>query len=178
MKWLAFWIIFPCSFCFSLEHIDSKSGLRLEIPDYFHLSDKENYEGHWWYIFTDAKQTELIVEIEEFQTCKLLSEHSERAYANSYEQTEHMEFEGLEFTTFQIKDLDICKCSLRMLAIAEKYREPLYLCDYLFVKDNFGFTISLLKVEDETIVEEMMESILDSIRFEPAAATLSLISTQ
>lgn len=167
MKWLFFWVVLSFSLCFSLEHIDSKSGLKLEIPEHFLLSDQENYEDHWWYIFTDDKGTELIIEIEKFQTSKLLSEHSERAYANSYEQNEHMEFEGLEFTTFEIGDLDICKCSLRMLAIADKYREPLYLCDYLFVKDHFGFTISLLKVEDETNVDEMMQTILNSIRFEP-----------
>lgn len=167
MKWLILWAILPISLCFSLEHTDSQSGLRLEIPDTFHLSDQENYMDHWWYIFTDPKGTEIIVEIEAFQTSKPLSEHTERTFVHTYEQNEHMEFEGLEFNTFQIGDLDVCKCSLRMLAIADKYREPLYLCDYLFVHDHFGFTISVLKVEDGTNTEEMMKAVLDSIRFTP-----------
>lgn len=165
MKWLCAFLL-SISFCYSSSFSDPCTGMSLEIPDSFQFSDQDQYKEKesWWYIFNNAKGDEIVIEIEKFDQAKPLEEHIQHS-TSTYEQNEQIRLEELEFKTFCIHGLDICQCSLRMFAVADTYRKPLYLCDYLFVKDQFGFTISLLKVEDEEDPEEMMQMLLHSIQF-------------
>lgn len=165
MKWLFFFLV-PFTFCFAFPYEDPTSGLKLEMPDSFQLSETDQNGDQWWYKFTDAKGSEIIIEIEEFDKRKPLSEHSKRSRAGNYGEDERMRLEELDFDIFEIGELEICKCSLRMIAFTDICRQPLYLCDYLFVRDHFGFTISLLQYDDdESDSDIMMQTLLHSIQF-------------
>jgi len=163
-RWLFFFCL-PFSFCFGFSFTDPYSGLNLDIPDAFSFTEKDQCGDFWWYQFRDELGNKLTIEVEEYEFHKTHYEHFHKALTNGAGEKEEMVLEGFEFKGFKIGDLEIAKCQLRILAIADMYREPLCLCDYLFVKEHYGFTISLMKVEDGSDINGMMQPLLESIHF-------------
>ena len=163
-KWL-FLFLLPFSICFSWSFIDSNSGLRLDIPEIFSFSEKDHSDDLWWYEFKDENGNSLIIEVEKYDQNKSHCEHFHRSLTKGTDEKEQMICEGLEFKHFRIGQLEISKCQLRILAIAEMYRKPLCFCDYLFVKDQFGFTISLTTEEGNLDNDALMQPLLESISF-------------
>ncbi|MDN3505726.1 MAG: hypothetical protein P0S96_00655 [Simkaniaceae bacterium] len=154
------------SFLFFLfSFFDPCSGLQLEVPDRFEPMAECVYDDHCWYSYEDGEGNELSIEIEENDCKKTHAEHFHQALINGADEKEEMTCTGLKFECFCVGPLEISKCQLRILAIAEMYRHPLYFCDYLFVKDHYSFTISLTKVDDGK--EDGLLPMLESISFNP-----------
>lgn len=150
---------------FLFSFFDPCSGLQLEVPDHFESVSECVNEDHCWYSYEDTEGNELTIEIEENDRQKTHAEHFHHALINGADEKEEMICTGLKFETFFVGPLEISKCQLRILAIAEMYRQPLYFCDYLFVKDHYSFTISLTKVDDGMDNDDLMLPMLQSISF-------------
>ena len=75
----------------------------------------------------------------------------------------------LEFRQVEVNGRAYTKCQVRALAIENETIEPVYICDYLFVKDQYGFSISLLKKDDAELhqkeLETFMANILEYVHF-------------
>ncbi len=163
-KWLLFFFL-PISFCFSASFTDPHSGLNLDVPEAFSFFEQDRVGDLWWYEFRDANGNEFVIEVEECDYHKSLCEHFHRSLTGGIVEKEHMICEGVEFKNFVVGTLEISKCQLRILAFADMYCEPLCLCDYLFVRGQYCFTISLMKKEDDVDNEALMNSMLESIYF-------------
>ncbi len=153
---------------------DLYTGMSFEIPQDFTFDESKSNvkteEGDWWYTFCDEEENLLVIEIDENCRMQPLSEF----FHNSL--TEIPEFEsiiysGMEFKNLEIDTLKATKYKLRILAVAENVIEPLYFCDYLFVKGCFNFSISLTAKEKSLASnaerEAMMFSLIHSIQFSP-----------
>jgi|GEM_PF-2599702 len=150
---------------FLFSFFDPCSGLELEVPEAFHHVSEDAYEDHCWYTYEDSKGNELIIEIEENEYQKSHSEHFHHTLTKGTDEKEQMIYKSLEFKSFFLGPLEISKCQIRILAIAETYRQPLCLCDYLFVKDHYSYTISLIKEDDGVDSDVLMWPLLESISF-------------
>jgi len=152
--------------CFSAQFDDQITGLKFEIPQGFELNEEESgvdeAEGSWWYVFEDDEENLITVDIDQYDHLKSLPEHFHRSLTE--DEREGLIYEGMEFKNIECGGRLYTKCKLRVLAIFDQFTQPLYVCDYLFVDQNFGFTISLMKKEDEE-TDEMMLSLIESIRF-------------
>jgi len=158
--------------CQAASFTDPFSGMTLEIPSDFEFNEEESkmdqLDNTWWYAFIDCNQNVLTIEIEKYENNKTLPEFFHHSMTNEEENVQII-FEGFEFKNQMIGGIEFTKSKLRLLAISDQYIEPLYLCDYLFVNDQYGFTISLMQKNDDTSdnasTDAMMQKLLESIRF-------------
>jgi len=166
--------LFLTTFCFSQQFSDTITGFTFEIPSAFELDEEESgvdeLDGSWWYVFSDSDQGNLTVEIDQNDHPKTLPEHFHQSMTKDDEELEGLLYEQMEFKNVSCGEFEFTKCKLRILSHSLHLFEPLFVCDYLFVKDHFGFTISLIKKENEKVSNEeseaMMLSLLQSIRFD------------
>jgi len=167
-------LIFICTYGFAERFTDSQTSLSFEIPSGFEFNAEESavdeVNGKFWYLFSDTKHNILTIEIEEYDHVKSLSEHFHYNLTDDEDSKEGVVFEGLDFRNSTINGIEFTKCKLRLLAVSDLLIEPIYMCDYLFVKDHFGFTISLMEREDQDHTnkgtEKMMLELLNSIQFQ------------
>ncbi len=158
-------------FLSSEQFTDPITGLSLETPPEFVLdeegSQQATEEGKWWYQYVDVDHNCISIEIEGYDRAKSLPEHFHHSMTEE-EGKERIVFEGLEFRNLVIEGREFTKSKLRILAISDQIIEPICLCDYLFVEGQYGFIISLTTKKGclSGRAEQMMESILKSIRFE------------
>jgi len=166
MKKLIAFLFLPL-LCYAAQFDDQTTGLTFEIPPGFELNEKESgvdeTEGSWWYVFHNGEEGILTLEIDQYDHLKSLPEHFHLALTEDEAELEGVVFEGMEFKNIECAGREFTKCKLRILAIFDEYIEPLYVYDYLFVDQNFGFSISLMKKEEES--ETMILSLLESINF-------------
>jgi hypothetical protein len=155
---------------FLLSFFDPGSGLHLEIPDKFYLIEEEPS----YYTYKDLRGTQLTLEIEENDEEMSHYEHFHQALTKGADEKEQMICGGLEFKSFSIGPLIVTKCGLKILAMAEKYCEPLYLCDYLFVNGHHTFTLSVEKPDDGTNPDDWAMPLLESITFTEGTCPKSL----
>lgn len=172
-KLLAFLLFSLSSTCFAAPFSDPTTGLFFEIPEGFDLNEEESgvdeVSASWWYVFSDSSQGTLVVEIDQYDHLKSLPEHFHLALTKDDDELDGVISEGMEFKNFDCGGMEFTKCKLRILAISHQLFEPLFVCDYLFVKDHFGFSISLMKKENEIVSNEeseaMLLTLLQSINF-------------
>jgi len=160
------------SLSFSATFSEPYTGLMLEIPDAFQPCEDSTYVSScpYWYAFIDSEQNLLTIEIEEYDKQQTLSEHFHRAMTETDLLIEKsLVCEDLEFCNKRIGDTDFTKLKVRMLALTETGVTALCLCDYLFVHDHFGITISLIEREvdsnTDSETEKWMTEMLESIQF-------------
>lgn len=164
MKKLLFTLLLS-SYCFATPFSDPTTGLNFEIPQGFELNEEESgvdeVSASWWYVFSDTDQGTLVVEIDQYDHLKSLPEHFHLALTKDEDELDGVIFEGMEFRNVDCNGMEFTKCKLLF--------EPLYVCDYLFVKDHFGFSVSLMKKENEIVTNEeseaMLFDLLQSIQF-------------
>lgn len=160
------------SFCFADLFFDSVTGLQFEVPQGFELDEEESgvdeVDGNWWYVFSSPNQGILTVEIDQGDYLKTLPEHFYQSMTKE-EERDGIIYEGMEFKNVNCGDLEFTKCKLRILAQSNQLLEPLFVCDCLFVRKHFAFTISLIKRENELVSNEesdaMILSLMQSIQF-------------
>lgn len=165
-------LIFFLSFfvsCFGAPFTDPYTGLSFEIPQGFTLDEEgsklDQFDNTWWYEFEDSKKNVLSVEVEEYHYHTPFPEYFHKIFSEEDEENEKLIFEGLEFKNLTIGEIEFTKCKLRLLVTSEQFTEPLCFYSYLFVKDHFGFSINLMKKEDDEDPELMMNPLLQSIHF-------------
>jgi len=175
MKWVIFFL-FSCAGLWGYNFTDPHTGMCVEIPSQFRLNEEESKMDRendiWWYEFTDVDQSILTIEIEEYDHNKSLCEYFHHTLTDDDDEEENHErmiFEGLEFKNFYLNGITFTKCKVSLLAISDEITEPLYICDYLFVRDHYGFSVGLMKKDDgvkhHDQLEDFMQTILQSIHF-------------
>ncbi len=172
-KFLVILLFSLSSTCFSTPFSDPTTGLNFEIPQGFALDEEvsgvDEVSGSWWYVFTDTDQGTLVLEIDQYDHLKSLPEHFHLALTKDEDELDGVIFEGMDFRNIDCNGMEFTKCKLRILAASHQFFEPLYVCDYLFVKDHFGFSISLMKKESGIVTNEesdaMLLDLLQSITF-------------
>ena len=144
----------------------------LDIPDIFEPCEDSTYISScpYWYAFVDSEGNILTIEIEEYNDLQTLSGHFHKTMTEADRLIEKsLICEDLEFYNLMIGEIEFTKLKLRMLALTETGTTALFFCDYLFVHDHFGITISLTKTEvgsqSAPEAEEMMTQMLQSIQF-------------
>ncbi|NGX37115.1 MAG: hypothetical protein K1000chlam2_00267 [Chlamydiae bacterium] len=177
-NWILVFFLSLVATATAMPFTDSFSGMSLEIPPEFELSIVESkskmdaLDIAWWYSFSDENRNLITIEIEEYDHSQSLPEFFHRSMTcENNEEVDRVICEGLEFKNQWIGDIEFTKCQLRILGISDQLIEPLCLYDYLFVKGEYGFTISLMKRDEgEAMREEtdaMMQTLLKSISFHP-----------
>ena len=172
-KWLVAFFLPVSLFCEPFT--DPFSGLSLEIPENYRCLEEESNPKtenitSWWYAFSDPNQSMIMIEIDEYDHTKSLPEFfHHHLTSDENEDNDKIVYEGLEFKNFKLNEMNFTKCKVRAFAKSEKAFEPLYICDYLFVNDCYGFSIGLMKKDDTILqdadLDEMMLNILKSIHF-------------
>jgi len=140
---------------------DVYSHMSWEVPDGYSFSEEEsklNQDGDiWWYEFSDPNQSVLTIEIEKYDRCKDLTYHFNRTLTD---EDEKIVFEGLEFKHLRVGQIEMSKCKVKALVISDTNSEPLYICDYFFVKDGYGISVGLMKKDDELYDDQRMEALM------------------
>lgn len=161
------------SLVFAAPFTEPNTGMTLEIPDTFFSCEDFSYTSScpYWYTFADAEGSILSIEIDEYEHSQTLSEHFHKTMTDSdFLEEKSLVCEQIEFRNLQLEALDLTKLKVRLLALTEEGADPLYFCDYLFVKEQFGITIGITKKEVgpdcDADTEQMMLEILKSITFE------------
>jgi hypothetical protein len=154
-----------------------KVALHLKFPMLIRWMSKESERyleenaPSWWYEFRGGNDNTLTIEIEAYSEKPSLPEHFHHTLTLSDDEEEDegnaIVFEGLEFKKLSVGGIEFTKCKLRLLAVGEdRLIEPLMLCDYLFVNDQYGFTISWMqRNENGASMETLMKQLLSSIHF-------------
>lgn len=166
--WIALFLS-PCLFATDFE--EPYTGMRLTLPDVFipceDLTDTST--SPYWYTFTDLEGSILSIEIEEGDDPSALSTHFHKTISDCL-QEKALVCEEFEFGNLTIGEIAFTKLKVSLLALTDEGSDPLYFCDYLFVRDSFGITIGLMKNRRDPNghhrAEEMMVQILESISFD------------
>ena len=173
-KILCVWLLSLTIYCSAQSFTDPTTGMTFEVPQGFELHEEESggdpQGGNWWYLFLDSNENTLTIEIDEYDHQKSLSEHFHYALTKEdVDELQEVVYEGMEFKNIEANGIEFTKCKLRILAHSLHFAEPLFFCDYLFVKDHFGLSISLVKKEDglsaNDETDEMMLHLIESIHF-------------
>lgn len=168
MKYLFCLLFTVCFPLYSTPFIDPMSQLHLDIPSSFQLNEEDSQEQPekdkcWWYEFSHTNQSVLTIEIDQedpdqFVNNRLLQERPE--------EKEDIICDALEFKDLTIEGIEMTKC--KILAHMDS-NESLYICDYLFIQNECGFSISLMKKSDapfnDAELDALILTILQSIRF-------------
>lgn len=149
---------------------DRYSSMSWSVPEgYFFCEERSQCdpeEGSWWYQFLDEHQSILTIEIEKYERSKDLTKHFHHPLKDD---DEKIVFEGLEFQHFQVGSIEMSKCKVRALIAGDIHSDPLYICDYFFVRNGYGVSIGLMKKDDELYddqkTERLMLDLLHSIQF-------------
>ena len=166
---------------------DQNSGISFDIPEGFKLDDEEcmldREHSLWSYTFVNRSGDQFSVEIEAYDHVLTLIEVHDHMltlfellhitltdeYAGLEEEDKNFLLDFFQFRNLNINDLQGTFCKIRILAVDGEEMGPVYLCDYLFVRDNYGFTFSLLKEGDENTkfdeIENLLRKVLQSVEF-------------
>lgn len=163
-KFLVVLLFSLSSFCFAAPFSDPTTGLNFEVPPGFELDEEvsgvDEVSGSWWYVFADTNQGTLVLEIDQYDHLKSLPEHFHLSLTKDEDEFNGVIYEGMDFRNVDCNGMEFTRFKLRILAASHQLFEPLYVCDYLFVKDHFGFSISLMKKENEIVTNEESEAML------------------
>ncbi len=159
--------------CFAGSFTDPYSGLTFEIPQGFSLNEEQSSIGQeekgWWYVFSNSDEATISIEIEKYDPNKSPNEHHKYQEAFDDIDSSNIICERLEFKEVDINGLEAINWKLQLLSTESDHVETLYLCDYLFMRSSFSFSINLMKKgSDSTSNEEsesMMVSLLQSMQF-------------
>lgn len=170
--------LFLCTFVGGFASFtDPYTGLTFDVPSGYVYDEEESQpdqeDNTWWYSFVDEQGNQLSVEIEAYDHMLSLFElfHSTMTDGKNEEDGEekNVVYDGLDFHEGEINGLEYTKCQLRALMMEDERIVPFYICDYLFVKDQYGISIGLIKKDDAEVHQKelgiLMETILESIHF-------------
>jgi hypothetical protein len=146
---------------------DPNSGISFEVPEEFFLDMEESIldseNSLWFYTFVNLEGDQLSIEIESYDHMLTLFEFFHSTMIDGFEEDDQLVADSFHFQHLFLNDLELTSCQFRLLSIDGEEVDPLYVCDYLFVKDNLGISVNLLKEGDENTKFEDMHQLIETI---------------
>ena len=156
----------------AFSFLEPYTGMHIEIPDAYKPSEDSTYTSScpYWYSFIDSNGNVLTIEIEEYMYEQTLSGHFHKTMTEAdFLAEQSVVCEDLQFQNISLGGIDFTKLMVRLLANTEVGPTSIFFCDYLFVYNHFGITISMTKHEagpdSAAKTEQEMLKMLESLAF-------------